>query len=168
MKSWRHFFLLPLALLLVLTVSCEQRRVSRLKVGDQAPAFELADLEGNLVSLAAYQGSPVVLRFWSTDCKYCRADTPVFNDYFTKYKVKGLKVVYINTLDRGGEEVRAFVEDLDIVFPVVLDRDGRVAASYNVRVVPQTIIMDPQHRIVAGILGGVSEAELQELLQPYL
>jgi hypothetical protein len=33
---------------------------------------------------------------------------------------------------------------------------------------PQTIIIGPDHRILAAILGGVSEAELKSLLGGYL
>lgn len=138
-----------------------------LKLGDQAPPFTVKDLAGQTISLAAWQGKPVILRFWSTDCKYCRADTPIFNAYFDKYRERGLQVVYIS---RNPDEktVRDFVADLDIRFPVVIDTKGELAALYHVKVDPQTIVIDPQQKIVAAILGGVSEAELQKLLGAYL
>ncbi len=138
-----------------------------LKLGDQAPAFTARDLAGQTISLAAWQGKPVILRFWSTDCKYCRADTPIFNSYFDKYQARGLQVVYIS---RNPDEktVRDFVADLDIRFPVVIDSRGELAALYHVKVDPQTIIINPEQKIVAAILGGVSEAELQRLLGAYL
>jgi peroxiredoxin len=119
------------------------------------------------VSLAGYQGQPVILRFWSTDCKFCRADTPIFNQYFEKYKEAGLRVVYVN---RHSDEatVRQFVADLEIGFPVLIDKDGTISARYNIKVEPQTIIISPDHRILAAILGGVSEAELKSLLGGYL
>ena len=43
-----------------------------------------------------------------------------------------------------------------------------VSMSYKVKALPQTIILDPQHKIIAAILGGVSEQELNGLLSPYL
>ncbi len=143
------------------------KKASSLKIGDSAPTFGTKDLKGAPVSMDLYAGNPVVLRFWSTDCKYCRADTPIFNRYFDKYKDKGLKVVYIN---RNSEEqtVHDFVADLDIVFPVVIDHDGSISKSYNIRLEPQTIVISPDHKILAAILGGVSETELESLIGKYL
>ncbi len=138
----------------------------KLKIGDPAPDFSGTGLSGQPVSLAAYQGQPVILRFWSTDCKFCRADTPIFNRYFEKYKESGLRVIYVN---RHSDEatVRRFVDDLAIGFPVLIDKDGAISTRYNIKVEPQTIIISPDHRILAAILGGVSEAELKNLLGGY-
>jgi len=155
-------------LLLLIVAGCGGGKTDKpLKLGDQAPSFTVRDLAGQTISLAAWQGKPVILRFWSTDCKYCRADTPIFNAYFDKYKERGLQVVYIS---RNPDEktVRDFVADLDIRFPVVIDTTGELAARYHVKVDPQTIVIDPQQKIVAAILGGVSEAELQKMLGAYL
>ncbi|MBU2538268.1 MAG: redoxin domain-containing protein [Proteobacteria bacterium] len=160
--------------LLFCTVLCvlaacsgENQAAKKLQIGDPAPEFSGTDLSGQPVSLAGYQGKPVVLRFWSTDCKFCRADTPIFNQYFEKYKDAGLRVVYVN---RHSDEatVHQFVDDLDIVFPVLIDKDGMISARYNIKLEPQTIIISPDHKILAAILGGVSEAELKNLLGEYL
>lgn len=154
--------------LLVIVSGCEGSKPEKpLRLGDPAPAFTAVDLAGQPVTLAAWKGKPVVLRFWSTDCKYCRADTPIFNSYFEKYREQGLQVVYIS---RNPDErvVRDFVADLDIRFPVVIDTKGELAALYHVKLDPQTIIINPEQKIVAAILGGVSEAELQRLLGDYL
>ena len=160
--------LLPCFMLLVLTAcSGGDSGAKKLKIGDQAPDFSGTDLNGQPVSLAGYQGQPVILRFWSTDCKFCRADTPIFNQYFEKYKKAGLRVVYVN---RNSEEatVRQFVADLEIGFPVLIDKDGAISKRYNIKVEPQTIVLSPDHRILAAILGGVSEEELKNMLGKYL
>jgi len=159
------FFLCSLSLLLAACSGSDQT-AKRLKIGDPAPDFSGTDLNGQPVSLAAYKGKPVILRFWSTDCKFCRADTPIFNQYFEKYRQAGLRVVYVN---RNSEEatVRQFVADLEIGFPVLIDTDGAISTRYNIKVEPQTIVLSPDHRILAAILGGVSEQELKNLLGEY-
>lgn len=164
----RFMHLFAVLLLLVVVAGCGGGKTEKpLRVGDPAPSFTAVDLAGNPVSLAALRGKPVILRFWSTDCKFCRADTPIFNAYFDKYKKLGLQVIYIS---RNPDEktVRDFVADLDIHFPVVIDTKGELASLYHVRVDPQTIVINPEQKIVAAILGGVSEAELQRLLGAYL
>ena len=159
------FFLCSLSLLLAACSGSDQT-AKRLKIGDPAPDFSGTDLNGQPVSLAAYKGKPVILRFWSTECKFCRADTPIFNRYFDKYKNAGLRVVYVN---RHSDEatVRKFVADLEIGFPVLVDSDGTIAASYNIKVEPQTIFISPDHKLVTAILGGVSEEELNNLVGRY-
>lgn len=168
MRMTRSLVRLGVVLLLLAIAGCGgDGPVKPLRVGDQAPPFTVRDLAGQEFSLAAWRGKPVVLRFWSTDCKFCRADTPIFNNYFDRYRERGLQVVYIS---RNPDEktVRDFVADLDIRFPVVIDHDGKLAALYHVKVDPQTIVINPGQKITAAILGGVSEAELRKQLGAYL
>lgn len=161
------FRVLVLLAVVLLLAACAGEKQQKLRKGDLAPDFVTQDLDGQPLSMAAFKGSPVILRFWSVDCRYCRADTPIFNQYFNQYQAQGLKVIYINTLSAAAD-VRAFVKELEISFPVVLDTDGTIAASYQVQVVPQTIVISPEHRIVAAVLGGVGEEELKTMLAPYL
>lgn len=158
---------LALLALACLLPGCGQDAPKAIKMGDQAPPFSVQDLQGRTVSLAGLGGKPAVLRFFKPDCKYCRADTAVFNDYFQTHHEKGLGVIYINTDPKPGE-VQKFVDDLKIPFPVVLDPERKIADQYRVQVVPQTIILDPAHRVIGAILGGVSKTELDALLLPFL
>lgn len=147
---------------------CSSDRSGRLKIGDKSPDFSIVDLQGSNISSAQWRGSPIILRFWDTECKYCRADSPIINSYFDTYRQRGLKVLYVATANETVERVTAFIEDLDIGFPVALDRDGKMAEDYQVSLVPQTIFISPDQKIITAILGGVGEAELEELLGPYL
>ena len=154
-------------LLVILSlVACGKDKPKAIKKGGKLPLFSAIDMEGKEFSLAKLAGRPVILRFWSTDCRFCRADTPVFNKYFEKHKEQGLMIAYINTA-QGREEVQAFIKELEVVFPVIRDEEGRIAASYNVKLQPMTIFLSPEHTLLAAILGGVSEAELTELVGPY-
>ncbi len=146
--------------LLVLAAACSPGNSDRLKIGDRAPDFSITDLSGNHLSAAAWQGSPVILRFWDTECKYCRADTPIVNRFFDRYQQRGLKVLYVAMANETITGVKSFIQDLGIVFPVALDHDGTMAADYQVRMVPQTVFISPDQRIITAILGGVGEAEI--------
>lgn len=161
--------LLGLIAFACILVSCTNGdHEKKLNIGDNAPDFTMKGLDGAVVKLSDFAGSPVVVRFFLTDCKFCRADTPVFNDYYFRYKDKGLKFLYVDSLDMDQGVLAAFKKELAIPFPVVLDQGGLVSKRYNVKALPQTIILDPQHKIIAAILGGVSEEELSGILAPYI
>ena len=154
---------------LVILISCSSEEIPKeLVVGDAAPDFAIKDLEGNVIILSYYKDQPVVLRFFETDCKFCRADTPIINVYFEKYKDKGLKVLYLAANHETNESVTRFVEDLDVPFPMILDKDAKIADLYNVLLYPQTIMLAPGMEVMAIIPGGVGEAELDEMVGPYL
>ena len=164
LNFWRLFSLLLLCCQLI---ACGEDAPKAIRMGEQAPTFTANDLYGKPVSLADHPGKPVILRFFVPDCKYCRADTAIFNDYYARYQEKGLGVVYINTDPKPGE-VQKFADDLGIKFPVVLDPQRKVANQYRVQVVPQTIILDPDHRVIGVVLGGVSQEQLDALLLPFV
>ncbi len=159
MKYSRVFFL---ALLLLVGCGGEEKG-NTLKIGDPAPMFVGVDLDGNSFSLKDFIGEPVIIRFWDSDCKFCKADTPVFNGLQRNYADRGLHIAYINTLSNL-EEVQRFIADLRVEFPVLMDEGGGIAQMYHIRVVPQTIVMNRAHVIVGAISGGVSEDVIVELL----
>jgi peroxiredoxin len=152
-----------LLLILIFLAGCSDDKAVRLKMGDPAPDFLVEDLKGGSFRLADFQGRPVVIRFFVTDCKFCKADTPVFNDYYSKHRDQGLAILYLTTtVDR--QKVEKFVTDLQIPFPVAIDYNKEVTNLFNVRAEPQAIILNSGHLIKGAILGGVTEAELDEIL----
>ncbi len=156
-------------LLSLLISSCSTNEVVKdIEVGDTAPDFCLKDTNGNIIILSYFTKQPVVLRFFETDCRFCRADTPIINVYFEKYKDKGLQVFYVAAYHETKEAVTDFMETLNVPFPVILDKDAKLADLYNILLYPQTIIITPDQKIKAIIPGGVGEAELDEMVGSYL
>ncbi len=137
-------------------------------VGSVAPDFCVKDLDGNIVILSYYKEEPVILRFFETDCRFCRADTPVINIYFEKYKDRGLKVFYISASTENKATVKSFIKDLEVSFPVIMDDGAKIADLYDVLLYPQTVIIAPGQKVIAIIPGGVGDAELDELVGPFL
>ena len=176
MKNGKHMHLREnilkracILLLFILLTACSPPVENEpVKLGDTAPYFCLKDINGNIIILSRYEGAPVILRFMETDCKFCKADTPIFNKYFEKYKERGLKVVYISASTENKKEVVQFIDDLEVPFPVIMDEQAQIADLYGVFLYPQTLVLNPDRQILAIIPGGVGEAELQELVGEYL
>jgi len=160
--------LILLTLFVALLASCNPvEPVKELSLGDIAPDFAIKDLDGNVIVLSSLRGRPVVLRFFETDCRFCKADTPAFVNFYKKNGEENLTIIYIGSFYESEQSLAEFAAELGVVFPVVMDKGGRLANLYNILAYPQTLFLGPEGEILAAILGGVGEAELEEIIAPF-
>jgi peroxiredoxin len=168
MKTKNIFIIfISFAVTVLLLNGCSGNTPKAIRTGDTLSSFSGIDLEGKSFSLASHKGNPVIVRFFLVNCPYCKADTPIFNKFYDKYRQKGFEIVYINNNGLNSAEVQNFTDELKIQFPVIYDPKGIIAKQYNIKVQPLTLILSPEHKLLAALLGGVSEAELNELLDQY-
>jgi cytochrome c biogenesis protein CcmG/thiol:disulfide interchange protein DsbE len=70
-------------------------------IRQDAPKFELTNMDGQPVTLESLRGKPVVLNFWSTWCGPCKAEHPLFQGAAKQHPdVQFLGVVYSDTTDK--------------------------------------------------------------------
>ena len=97
-----------------------------------APDFSLPDLTGQLRTLAALRGKPVLLNFWLTKSANCQEDLKAFNRVYTRWAAQGLQLLTVNVDDSGdGEKVAALVRERRFSFPILRGSDD-VAGIYNI------------------------------------
>lgn len=114
-----------------------------LRVGAAAPEFSLKTLAGGTTSLSQYRGRPVLVNFWASWCRPCRAEMPEIIAAYNAHRAAGLEVLAINLTDQERRrDVLRFVEELGIPFPVLLDEKGRVRERYGLIAVPTTLLVD--------------------------
>ncbi len=118
----------------------------------QAIDFTLQDLTGRETSLNAFRGKVVFLNFWATWCGPCRAEIPSMEKLYTELKDQGFTIVAVNSQE-SAEQVSAFVQEMGMSFPVLLDSAGKAGATYTVRAIPTTYIIDPQGSIRGRMVG---------------
>src|SRR6202789_3694821 len=123
------------------------------------PAFLVNDVDGRPVSTAAWKGKVVLLNFWATWCPPCRAEVPLLVDLAARYKDR-LQIVWVS-LDDGPEEVRAFVKDEGINYPVVMASREILAEYGGVAALPTLFVINPDGN-VAQKNEGLSSRELYE------
>jgi peroxiredoxin len=117
------------------------------KVGQQAPSFELKDLDGNPVSLQQLtENGHVMLIFWSTRCHFCHAMIPDFKEINHKYKSKGLAVAAINIGYEVQEDVEAYALEFELDYMVLNDDDKKedLAEAYQLVGTPTIEIISPK------------------------
>jgi thiol-disulfide isomerase/thioredoxin len=110
------------------------------------PAFLVNDIDGAPVSTATWKGKVVLLNFWATWCPPCRAEVPMLVDLATRYKDR-VQIVGVS-LDDGPEEVKAFVKDQGINYPVVMASREILAEYGGVPALPTLFVVNPDGNVV--------------------
>jgi peroxiredoxin len=125
----------------------------RARVVTPAPDFTLPSLGGQPVRLIDRRRQVVLLNFWATWCPPCREEMPSMERLYRRHQDRGFSVVAVSTDAAGAPPVAAFVETLELTFPMALDPDMAVANSYRVQALPTTFIIDREANIVARAVG---------------
>jgi peroxiredoxin len=98
-------------------------------LGQPAPAFTLQALDGRTYSLAQVKGKYVVIHFATTWCPFCNAEAPYLQKLYTKYQSDGVEVFIIDVKEDKDLVEKSFSR-FQFSFPVLLDVDGSVSATY--------------------------------------
>ncbi len=130
-------------------------------VGRQADDFRLVDLDGSSQSLSQYRGKIVLLNFWATWCKPCTTEMPAMQASLDKLRDKGFVVLAINELEDEAK-VREHVKQNGHTFPVLMDRENKVANQFGVFGLPVSVFIDQQGRVQEYIKGGLLTEKLIE------
>jgi peroxiredoxin len=113
-----------------------------------APDFALADTSGKTATLAEYQGKVMLLDFWATWCTGCKQEIPWFVEFQKSYGKTGFAVVGAS-LDEGGWNVlKPFLAEHDIPYRIVLG-DEAIAKRYGIEGMPDTFLIDRHGRVAA-------------------
>ena len=122
--------------------------------GMPASEFILTDLNGRTHSLNEYRGKIVLLNFWATWCKPCTTEMPAMQATYDRLRDKGFVVLAINELEDEAK-VREHIKQYGHTFPVLMDRDNKVANQYGVFGLPVSVFVDGQGVVQEYIKGGL-------------
>jgi tetratricopeptide (TPR) repeat protein/peroxiredoxin len=97
-----------------------------------APDFSLRDLTGQVRTLAALRGKPMLLNFWIAQSKECEKDLDVFNRAHAGWAARGLQLLTVNVDDTGGSENLAVLARKRRLLFSILRATDDVASIYNI------------------------------------
>ena len=123
------------------------------KVGDEAPNFQLRDLTGNVVSLSQLRGKVVLLNFWATWCGPCRVEMPAMEQLYRTFPRREFEILAVSTDPQGAAVTRPFQQEMGFTFPILHDSEYRVGLTYGARTLPMTFMVDRQGVIRQKIFG---------------
>jgi peroxiredoxin len=126
------------------------------------PPLSLETLDGARMELEDYLGRVVVLNFWATWCPPCVEEIPSLERLRELRHDRGLEVLSVDVGEEPGE-VKAFLEDKPVNYPVALDPEARAFKEWNSYAFPTTFILDREHRIRYAVFGAFAW-DAQEVL----
>jgi thiol-disulfide isomerase/thioredoxin len=144
--------------------------VAVLKPGDMRADLQLADTQGARHRLSEWDGKLVLLNFWASWCGPCREEMPLLSDTQSQFSANGLEVVGIAIDD--AESVQEFLKERPVRYPILISSDEDPDASLlfgdTRSVLPYSVLVGRDGKLIAQRAGSFSAAELSNWLQPHL
>jgi thioredoxin-dependent peroxiredoxin len=105
--------------------------MSKLQIGDKAPAINAVDQNGNNITLKQYQGTKVVLYFYPKDMTPgCTAQSCNLSDNYKLLLDKGYDVLGVSC--DSVKRHQKFIAKHDLPFNLISDEDHKVVNDYGV------------------------------------
>lgn len=104
------------------------------KVGDEAPDFEMTLTDGEKIKLSDLRGKVVMLQFTASWCGVCRKEMPfIERDIWQKHKDNSSFALYGIDRDEPLKRVQAFAKQTEVTYPLGLDPGANIFALYAER-----------------------------------
>ncbi len=132
-------------------------------IGNPAPDFSVADLEGNPIRLADLRGRPVIVNFWASWCGPCVEEFPLLREAAARHAGDGLVVIGIVWGDRS-EAARDFMARNGATWAAAMDPGEQVSRDYGILGPPETYFIGRDGIIRARQIGQISAASLDAKL----
>lgn len=133
---------------------------------------KLVDQNGVEHSLSDYRGKTVFLNFFATWCGPCKREIPDIERLYRDHGENAGDLVVLGVAnpktqehpqnsDVSVDEVKAFVEDEGITYPVLLDTENALFSAYGISAFPTTFMIDKDGNVF-GYATGMLTADTME------
>ena len=122
--------------------------MTRLTVGDPAPAFALPDTDGTVVVLDPAGSAATVVVFASNGCPYARAWHDRIQAVAREYGARDVRLLQVVSNDDADhpedspDAMRARVEAGELAGPFLRDADQSAAQAYGATATPEVFVLD--------------------------
>lgn len=129
------------------------------------PELAVQNLQGEPVSLADFQGQPLVVNVWATWCPPCRREMPALAA--AAENNPDVAFVFLNQ-GEGRETVSGFLSQQKLSLSnVLLDIFSRSAEALGTRGLPTTLFFNAEGQLVDTHVGEITTPQLQDRLRRF-
>ena len=132
-------------------------------------SYEGEDLDGRALAVEDLRGKPVVISVWGSWCSPCRKEAPWVAGASEELG-DDVEFLGINLRDAGTAQAQAFERSFGFEFPSLYEPDGEAMLAFpgvlGVRSIPSFVVLDAQGRVAASIIGQLpSQQTLVDLVE---
>lgn len=120
----------------------------------QAAPIALTDINGRAYDIRDYRGKVTLINFWASWCRPCVEEIPSLNRLKEKMQGQPFELISVNYAE-APEQIRAFMQKVNVDFPVLVDPEGELAGKWKVVVFPSTFVIAPDGQIRYGVNAGL-------------
>lgn len=140
--------------------------------GLEAPNFTLPTLEGDTIALTEQRGKVLLINMWATWCPACIEEMSSMERLYQDLK-KGsasFDVLAINIDSSNIPQLKQFAQKINITFPILYDKRGRIPYTYKTIGVPESYIIDKKGIIRKKIVGWYNwdNPDIRQLIEELL
>ena len=106
------------------------------------PPLNSVLLDGQDFNILSNQDQPILLHFWATWCSICKMEEDSIAAISEDHKV-----VTIAMQSGNDQDIKDYLKEEGVNFPVIVDEYGEIAKSFGVQGVPTSFVVDPQGNI---------------------
>jgi peroxiredoxin len=122
-----------------------------------APAINLADTNGKMISLANFKGKYVLVDFWASWCGPCRRENPNVVATYNQFKNKNFTILGVSMDEDKSAWLEAIKADQLSWTQVSILADWNshpLTQEYQFNAIPFNVLIDPTGKIIAADLRG--------------
>ena len=140
-----------------------KRYFATLTADDIVPSFTATDIRGQEVSLRYSPTAPHSVLFWfAPTCSSCEDNIEFWNHIYTDYNSENVRCLGLCVGKTG--EAGEYVAQHEIQFPVVCTDEAFIVERYRGNVLPQTVIVSPEGRIVEVWPGALGQSNKEKVI----
>lgn len=136
----------------------------------QLPHVTLNDINGKAVRLDTLSngGKPIIIDFFATWCKPCNRELSAISEVYDQWQSEtGVRLIAVS-IDQAHHinKVKPLVDQLGWPYEVLLDPNSELKRALGVQLIPYTLIVDGNGKIVykhSGYVDGEEDELLEEM-----